>query len=49
MLQEEVRLNTSFASGKGFFSFPILFFIQYYFKTLTNDGISKASLFESFT
>ncbi len=24
MLQEEIRLNTSFASGKGFYSFPIL-------------------------
>ena len=28
MLQEEVRLNTSFASGKGFFSFPILVLIS---------------------
>ena len=24
MLQEEIRLNTSFASGRGFYSFPIL-------------------------
>ena len=28
MLQEEVRLNTSFASGRGFFSFPILVLIS---------------------
>jgi len=28
MLQEEIRLNTSFASGKGFFSFPILVMIS---------------------
>ena len=28
MLQEEVRLNTSFASGKGFFSFPILVLVS---------------------
>ena len=28
MLQEEVRLNTSFASGKGFYSFPILVMIS---------------------
>ena len=28
MLQEEIRLNTSFASGKGFYSFPILVVIS---------------------
>ena len=28
MLQEEIRLNTSFASGKGFYSFPILVLIS---------------------
>jgi len=27
MLQEEIRLNTSFASGKGFYSFPLLVLI----------------------
>ena len=28
MLLEEIRLNTSFASGKGFYSFPILVIIS---------------------
>ena len=28
MLLEEVRLNTSFASGKGFYSFPILVIVS---------------------
>ena len=28
MLQEEIRLNTSFASGKGFYSFTILVVIS---------------------
>ena len=27
MLLEEIRLNTSFASGRGFYSFPILVII----------------------
>lgn len=37
MLQEEVRLNTSFASGKGFFSFPILVFISGLIAVLFSD------------
>ena len=28
MLQEEIRLNTSFASGKGFYSFPLLIMLS---------------------
>jgi len=28
MLQEEVRLNTSFASGRGFYSFPVLVLVS---------------------
>ena len=37
MLQEEVRLNTSFASGKGFFSFPILVLISGLLAVLFSD------------
>ena len=39
MLQEEVRLNTSFASGKGFFSFPILVLISGLLAVLFSDVI----------
>ena len=37
MLQEEVRLNTSFASGRGFFSFPILVLISGLISILFSD------------
>ena len=37
MLQEEIRLNTSFASGKGFFSFPILVLISGLLAVLFSD------------
>ena len=37
MLQEEVRLNTSFASGKGFFSFPILVLISGFLAVMFSD------------
>ena len=37
MLQEEVRLNTSFASGRGFFSFPILLLISGLISILFSD------------
>jgi len=37
MLQEEVRLNTTFASGKGFFSFPILVLISGLLAVLFSD------------
>ena len=37
MLQEEVRLNTSFASGRGFFSFPMLVLISGLISILFSD------------
>ena len=37
MLQEEVRLNTSFASGRGFFSFPLLVLISGLLSILFSD------------
>ena len=37
MLQEEIRLNTSFASGKGFYSFPVLVLISGLLATLFSD------------
>ena len=37
MLQEEVRLNTSFASGRGFFSFPVLVLITGLISILFSD------------
>ena len=41
MLQEEVRLNTSFASGRGFFSFPILVLVIGLLASLFSDSMIK--------
>ena len=41
MLQEEVRLNTSFASGRGFFSFPILVLVIGLLASLFSDTMIK--------
>ena len=41
MLQEEVRLNTSFASGKGFFSFPILVLISGFLAVYFTEEMMK--------
>ena len=37
MLQEEIRLNTSFASGRGFYSFPILVAISGFIAVMFTD------------
>ena len=37
MLQEEIRLNTSFASGRGFYSFPILVAISGFVAVMFTD------------
>ena len=37
MLLEEIRLNTSFASGKGFYSFPILVILAGLLAVLFSD------------
>ena len=41
MLLEEIRLNTSFASGKGFYSFPILVILAGLLAVLFSDGMIK--------
>jgi len=47
MLQEEIRLNTSFASGKGFYSFPILVLISGILAvTFTDEMIADMGYFE---
>ncbi len=47
MLQEEIRLNTSFASGKGFYSFPILVAISGILAvTFSNEMISDMGYVE---
>jgi len=47
MLQEEIRLNTSFASGKGFYSFPILVMISGILAvTFTDEMIADMGYFE---
>ena len=39
MLQEEIRLNTSFASGKGFYSFPLLVVFSGFLAVIFSDEI----------
>ncbi len=47
MLQEEIRLNTSFASGKGFYSFPVLVAISGILAvTFSDEMISDMGYFE---
>ncbi|SVE57689.1 uncharacterized protein METZ01_LOCUS510543, partial [marine metagenome] len=47
MLQEEIRLNTSFASGKGFYSFPILVSISGFLAiAFTDEMISDMGYLE---
>ncbi|MDP6441028.1 MAG: hypothetical protein QGH48_00220 [Candidatus Poseidoniia archaeon] len=41
MLLEEIRLNTSFASGKGFYSFPVLVVLAGLLAVLFSDEIIK--------
>jgi hypothetical protein len=41
MLLEEIRLNTSFASGKGFYSFPILVVLAGLLAVLFSDEMIK--------
>ena len=48
MLLEEIRLNTSFASGKGFYSFPILIILAGLFAVLFSDGVIKDIGYASF-
>ena len=47
MLQEEIRLNTSFASGKGFYSFPVLVLISGILAvTFTDEMVADMGYFE---
>ena len=39
MLTEEIRLNTSFASRKGFYSFPILIFVSGILSVMFAEGL----------
>ena len=41
MLLEEIRLNTSFASGKGFYSFPVLVVLAGLLAILFSDEMIK--------
>ena len=41
MLLEEIRLNTSFASGKGFYSFPVLVVLAGLLAVLFSDEMIK--------